>query len=37
MIGNYLTTVGRAPTEDWQMLADLQLTVSSCDAADGSC
>jgi biotin synthase len=37
MIGNYLTTVGRAPAEDWQMLADLQLTVSSCDAADGSC
>ena len=30
MIGNYLTTTGRAPEQDWQMLKDLQLDVASC-------
>ncbi|HEY5976198.1 MAG TPA: biotin synthase BioB [Geobacteraceae bacterium] len=37
MIGNYLTTAGRAPAEDWQMLKDLELAVSSCESAEGSC
>ncbi len=27
MVGNYLTTTGRAPEQDWQMLRDLGLTV----------
>ena len=30
MTGNYLTTPGRAPEQDRQMLADLELTVESC-------
>ena len=30
MTGNYLTTVGRSSQEDWQMLADLELTVTPC-------
>lgn len=30
MIGNYLTTTGRAAAEDWQMLKDLDLSVASC-------
>jgi len=30
MIGNYLTTTGRPPEQDWQMLKDLQLEVASC-------
>jgi biotin synthase len=30
MIGNYLTTTGRPPEEDWQMLKDLELEVSTC-------
>ena len=30
MIGNYLTTTGRAPEQDWQMLKDLELDVASC-------
>ncbi|RNC70369.1 MAG: biotin synthase BioB [Desulfuromonadales bacterium] len=30
MIGNYLTTTGREPEADWQMLKDLELTVESC-------
>ncbi|KAF0218539.1 MAG: biotin [Geobacteraceae bacterium] len=30
MIGNYLTTTGRPPEQDWQMLTDLGLTVASC-------
>jgi biotin synthase len=30
MIGNYLTTTGRPADQDWQMLHDLQLSVSSC-------
>lgn len=30
MIGNYLTTAGRPVEQDWQMLKDLELTVSSC-------
>ena len=30
MIGNYLTTTGRAADEDWQMLNDLNLTVANC-------
>jgi biotin synthase len=30
MIGNYLTTTGRAAEEDWQMLKDLNLSVASC-------
>ena len=34
MIGNYLTTTGRPAEQDWQMLKDLQLTVSeSCGEA----
>ncbi|WP_243371322.1 biotin synthase BioB [Geotalea sp. SG265] len=30
MIGNYLTTTGRAAEEDWQMLKDLNLSVANC-------
>ena len=30
MIGNYLTTAGRTPEQDWQMLKDLELTVEAC-------
>lgn len=30
MIGNYLTTTGRPPEQDWQMLTDLGLTVRQC-------
>ncbi|MCM2359368.1 MAG: biotin synthase BioB [Geobacteraceae bacterium] len=30
MVGNYLTTAGRPVEQDWQMLKDLELTVSSC-------
>jgi biotin synthase len=30
MIGNYLTTTGRAADEDWQMLKDLNLSVANC-------
>jgi biotin synthase len=30
MIGNYLTTTGRPPEQDWQMLKDLDLKVSPC-------
>lgn len=30
MIGNYLTTAGRPVEQDWQMLKDLELTVSNC-------
>ncbi len=30
MIGNYLTTTGRAAEEDWQMLKDLELSPASC-------
>ncbi|SNB45598.1 biotin synthase BioB [Geobacter sp. DSM 9736] len=30
MIGNYLTTTGRPADEDWQMLKDLELTISEC-------
>ena len=30
MIGNYLTTTGRAPEQDWQMLRDLELSVANC-------
>lgn len=30
MIGNYLTTTGRAPEQDWQMLQDLELSVANC-------
>jgi biotin synthase len=30
MIGNYLTTTGRPAEQDWQMIRDLELTVSSC-------
>ncbi|HEY6837697.1 MAG TPA: biotin synthase BioB, partial [Geobacteraceae bacterium] len=30
MIGNYLTTTGRDPELDWQMLRDLELTVANC-------
>ncbi len=30
MIGNYLTTTGRPPEADWQMLKDLGLTVERC-------
>lgn len=30
MIGNYLTTTGRPPEQDWQMLKDLELTVDVC-------
>ncbi len=30
MIGNYLTTTGRAPEQDWQMLKDLEVPIDSC-------
>ncbi|WP_298269642.1 biotin synthase BioB [Geobacter sp.] len=30
MIGNYLTTTGRPPEQDWQMLKDLELAVEGC-------
>jgi biotin synthase len=30
MIGNYLTTTGRPPEQDWQMLRDLELDVATC-------
>ena len=30
MIGNYLTTAGRTPQQDWQMLKDLELAVEAC-------
>jgi biotin synthase len=30
MIGNYLTTTGRPPEDDWQMLRDLELEVATC-------
>lgn len=30
MIGNYLTTQGRLPEDDWQMLRDLELEVTTC-------
>jgi biotin synthase len=30
MIGNYLTTTGRPPELDWQMLRDLGLEVANC-------
>jgi biotin synthase len=30
MTGNYLTTPGRAPEQDHQMLVDLELTVENC-------
>ena len=30
MIGNYLTTTGRAAEEDWQMLKDLNLSAANC-------
>ena len=30
MTGNYLTTTGRASEEDWQMLKDLGLAVTTC-------
>jgi len=30
MVGNYLTTTGREPAQDWQMLKDLELTVANC-------
>lgn len=30
MIGNYLTTAGRQPEQDWQMLKDLELGMEEC-------
>jgi biotin synthase-like enzyme len=30
MTGNYLTTPGRAPEQDRQMLTDLEMTVETC-------
>jgi biotin synthase len=30
MIGNYLTTTGRPPEQDWQMIRDLGLKVATC-------
>ena len=30
MTGNYLPTAGRSAGEDWQMFADLELTVTGC-------
>ncbi len=30
MTGNYLTTTGRSAEEDWRMLADLELNVTTC-------
>ena len=36
MVGNYLTTAGRAVEQDWQMLKDLELNVSSCCDQEGT-
>ncbi len=33
IVGNYLTTLGRAPAEDLQMLADLRMPVKALSAA----
>jgi biotin synthase len=30
MIGNYLTTTGRPPDQDWQMIRDLGIEVAAC-------
>ncbi len=30
MVGNYLTTAGRQPKHDWQMLKDLKLEMEEC-------
>ena len=30
MIGNYLTTTGRPPDQDWQMIRDLAIEVATC-------
>ena len=30
MIGNYLTTTGRPPEQDWQMIRDLGIEVATC-------
>jgi biotin synthase len=30
MIGNYLTTMGRPPEQDWQMIRDLGIEVAAC-------
>jgi biotin synthase len=30
MIGNYLTTTGRPPEQDWQMIRDLGIEVANC-------
>ncbi len=35
MTGNYLTTTGRSSEEDWRMLADLEMTVTTC-CGDGA-
>ena len=33
IVGNYLTTLGRRPEEDLQMLADLKMPIGSLSAA----
>ena len=33
IVGNYLTTLGRAPEEDLQMLADLEMPIGALSAA----
>jgi len=33
MIGNYLTTTGRPPEQDWQMIRDLGIDVATCCSA----
>ena len=33
IVGNYLTTLGRSPEEDLQMLADLQMPIGALSKA----
>jgi hypothetical protein len=33
IVGNYLTTLGRAPADDLAMLADLRMPIGALDAA----
>jgi biotin synthase len=33
IVGNYLTTLGRSPDEDIQMLADLEMPIGALSAA----
>ena len=33
IVGNYLTTLGRSPEEDFQMLKDLQMPIGALSVA----